>query len=332
MTEEQKTIAKRLGIVAGSLAVIILIFSYAYSPAKVSPGNSTKVYAAGTRPVVAVYRSGTWFVDTNGNDRWDQDSDFSLAVGKPGDTPISGTWDVAEGPSVGSFKNGVFTLVVSGKIQVYSFGMAGDVPVVGDWNGDGRSKVGVFRNGYWVLDYNGNGVFDGPEVDRQFPVGTVGDTPIVGDWNGDGKTDVGVYRPDGYFALDVNGSMGWDKDDKLFAIGQPGGLPIVGDWNGDGRSKVGIFNKGFWVLDYNGNQKWDGAVIDKFTALGGVAGEIPVMGDWNGGGKIKLGVYRQTQWFLDTNANDGYDKGDRTIIFGIAGDIPAVIAPLRKKP
>jgi hypothetical protein len=48
------------------------------------------------------------------------------------------------------------------------FGQAGDVPVVGDWNGTGTAKIGVSRakTGKWCLDVNGNGQWDGCNVDR----------------------------------------------------------------------------------------------------------------------------------------------------------------------
>ena len=39
---------------------------------------------------------------------------------------------------------------------------------VGDWNRKGRTNIGVFRTGLWVLDFNGNGQWDGTTVDRAF--------------------------------------------------------------------------------------------------------------------------------------------------------------------
>jgi len=37
---------------------------------------------------------------------------------------------------------------------------------VGDWTGTGQTRIGVFRGGTWFLDLNGNGQWDGCEVDR----------------------------------------------------------------------------------------------------------------------------------------------------------------------
>ena len=48
---------------------------------------------------------------------------------------------------------------------VASFGGLGDIPVTGDWNGTAITQIGVFRpsTGEWFLDLNGNGVWDGAE-------------------------------------------------------------------------------------------------------------------------------------------------------------------------
>ncbi len=332
MNEEQKTIAKRLGIVAAILATVVLVIYFVYSPKEEAVATGpAKVYAPGNKSVAGVFRAGTWYTDAKGNGKWDEKANVVIQTGKAGDTPLTGTWETAVGPSVGSFSNGVFTLVIGGKAQIFTFGDPGDTPVIGDWNGDGRSKIGVFRKGFWRLDYNGNGKWDGTSIDRLVALGgTPGEIPVVGDWNGDGKTDLGVYRTDFTFAIDNNGSGGWDKDDKIFSFGHPNDVPIVGDWNGDGRSKVGTFKAGFWSLDYDGDQRWDTSK-DKFIALGGVAGDVPVMGDWNGDGRTKVGIYRQNVWILDSNGNGVHDKTDITWNFGLPGDIPMALTPLRVK-
>jgi hypothetical protein len=66
-----------------------------------------------------------------------------------------------------------------------SFGQPGDLPVVGDWDGTGVFKIGLFRpsTGEWLLDLNGNGLWDGCQVDRcRGPFGQEGDSPLVGKW------------------------------------------------------------------------------------------------------------------------------------------------------
>jgi hypothetical protein len=107
----------------------------------------------------------------------------------------------------------------------------------GDWNGTGQAGIGVFRlsTGEWFLDINGNGQWDGCEVDKCFgPFGADGDLPIVGDWNGTGQAGIGVFRPStGDWLLDINGNGKFDGcaiGACLGPLGQPGGLPVVGQW------------------------------------------------------------------------------------------------------
>ena len=258
--------------------------------------------------VIGVFRSGTWYLDTNGNGAWD-----------------------------GCQQDGGLDLCLFG-----SFGNQGDLPATGDWNGDGKAKVGVFRNGTWYLDYNGNGKWDDCSVDRCYvgSFGRTGDLPIAGDWNGDGKAKVGVFR-NGTWYLDYNGNGRWDgcqqdggQDQCLYnSFGQAGDLPAAGDWNGDGKAKVGVFRNGTWYLDYNGNGRWDGCQQDGgqdqclYNSFG-QAGDLPAAGDWNGDGKAKVGVFRNGTWYLDYNGNGRCDgcSIDRCYVgFGMAGDSPVAV-------
>jgi hypothetical protein len=65
-----------------------------------------------------------------------------------------------------------------------TFGISGDLPVTGDWNFDGTTEVGVFRPSThtFYLDFNANGVWDGPSSDRSYVFGLSGDTPVSGKW------------------------------------------------------------------------------------------------------------------------------------------------------
>jgi hypothetical protein len=57
--------------------------------------------------------------------------------------------------------------------------------VVGDWNGTAKTKIGVYRpsTGEWFLDFNGNGAWDGPNIDLYVSgYGQAGDLPVVGRW------------------------------------------------------------------------------------------------------------------------------------------------------
>ena len=151
----------------------------------------------------------------------------------------------------------------------FTYGTAGDIKIFGDWDGDGKPEVGVYNNGIWYLDYNGNGVYDGPVADRTASFGPAGYKPVVGDWDGTGKDKIGVEL-NGIWAIDYNGNYVWDGVviDRYAGFGQTGDNPVVGDWDGTGKDKIGSEKDGFWAIDYNGNYVWDGAVTDRFAGFG----------------------------------------------------------------
>jgi len=63
--------------------------------------------------------------------------------------------------------------------------VAGDLPVAGDWNNTAVATLGIFdlSSGLWELDMNGNGLWDGCQVDRCIEsFGQEGDLPVVGKW------------------------------------------------------------------------------------------------------------------------------------------------------
>jgi len=55
-------------------------------------------------------------------------------------------------------------------VSNFGQGLPNVIPVTGDWNGTGTTKIGVFSNGTWYLDMNGNGVWDGPSVDKMVAI------------------------------------------------------------------------------------------------------------------------------------------------------------------
>ncbi len=211
---------------------------------------------------------------------------------------------------------------------------SGQVAVTGDWNGDGRTKVGIYVNGFWVLDYNGNGHYDGtgPGGDKVYAFGGSGPSfiPVVGDWNGDGKSKIGYYN-NGFWALDTNASGTFDAGDSFFGYGGNGAgeIPLLGDWNGDKRTKIGVFYQGKWVLDYNGSGSYETAIDRYYPSFPYAPGDKPVVGDWTGDGKTKIGIFRSGFWILDTNNNGTYDGvgagQDKFYGFGgSSGEVPIV--------
>jgi FtsP/CotA-like multicopper oxidase with cupredoxin domain len=95
---------------------------------------------------IGIYKTGSWYVDLNGNGAWD---------GTPTDA-------------------------------LYSFGggIANAIPVTGDWTGNGKTKIGIYTNGTWYSDLDGNGAWDGPSIDAQylFGNGVPGAVPVIGKW------------------------------------------------------------------------------------------------------------------------------------------------------
>ena len=257
--------------------------------ASLGPSRSA-VWSFTTYPAawnIGVYSSGAFMLDSNGNFQWD---------GTPSDKQIS-----------------------------WTMGQPGEIPVYGDWNGDGRTKAGLYVNGLWVLDYNGNGVWDGPAIDKMVHFGLSGATPVVGDWNGSGTTKIGVYAG-GAWLLDYNGNFQWDgaPTDVLAYFGGPGYAPVVGDWSGSGTTKIGAYQAGVWLLDVNGNFQWDGAPADMVAVLGS-SGYTPVLGDWTGDGKTKIGAFNSGNWLLDINGNGVWDGAtDKVVSFGAPGSTPVV--------
>ena len=212
----------------------------------------------------------TWQLDSNNNGRWDgcrMDTCYNFSItpkSSNDEIPLIGSWNGAAKASVGVFKflntaaSNKGSKSKTSKVDGYwyfdrngngkwdgcstdlcfgPFGTSGDLPVVGNWDGAGVSKIGTFTpaTGMWTLDTNGNGQFDGCQVDKCFgPFGTVGDVPVVGDWNGDGTAKIGVFRAaSGEWFLDLNGNGHWDGptvDKYISSFGQAGDLPVVGKW------------------------------------------------------------------------------------------------------
>jgi hypothetical protein len=194
------------------------------------------------------------------------------------------------------------------------------------------TKIGVFRNSthLFYLDYNGNGVWNGAAVDRQYNFGISGDTPISGDWDNNGKSEIGVFRNSTHlFYLDYNGNGAWNgaSIDRQYNFGISGDIPVTGDWNADGKSEIGVFRNSIhlFYLDYNGNGAWNGAVTDKSYNFG-LTGDMPVSGDWTSDGKTEIGVFRNSThlFYLDYNGNGAWNGAsvDRQYNFGISGDMP----------
>ncbi len=194
--------------------------------------------------------------------------------------------------------------------------LAGPDPILAD-------HLGTARDETMFLD-NTNDTKFVAEVDQKLQYGAADALPVIGDWDGDGFENLGRVF-DGVFLPDLNGDDRFDSNDARIPFGAKTDLPAIGDWDGDGKDNIGVFRPqiGAFLLDYNGNYRWDGPSVD-VVALFGATNDKPVIGDWNHDGFDDIGVFRRGRFYLDANGNrkwDGYAV-DTLAVFGAASDLP----------
>jgi hypothetical protein len=137
---------------------------------------------------------------------------------------------------------------------------------------------------------------------------------------------------EGLWQFDVNGNQildGCSANGCNQYFGSEADLPVVGDWNGTGTDEIGVFqpSTGQWLLDTNGNGKWDNCRKDRCLGPFGLPDDLPVVGDWDGTQNTRIGIFRPSTgaWFLDLNGNGEWDgcAVDACIeSFGQPGDLP----------
>ncbi|MCA9218298.1 MAG: hypothetical protein KDB27_34755, partial [Planctomycetales bacterium] len=111
---------------------------------------------------------------------------------------------------------------------------------------------------------------------------------VVGDANAwfqrSGKTLLTSTGTDSY-----EWTLIFDEDDvRVFRFGAGEGIPVIGDWNGDGVDDFGVYARGHWLIDVNGNRRWDNN--DLWAKLG-YKTDQPVTGDWDADGKDDIGIF-----------------------------------------
>jgi hypothetical protein len=235
------------------------------------------------RDELVMFSHGFWFVDFNGNMKWDSE-DLWAELGSDSDVPVVGDWDGDGKDDIGVY--GPQWLNDLRAIDV-EMGLPDlDNKLVGE-----AKNIPPFRENASVggrnlkLRSNGNARTD--LVDHVFRYGTKEDMPVTGDWNGDSIRNIGVFNA-GQWKLDSDGDGRLTSNDKIVEFGQEGDLPVVGDFNGDGVEQIGIYRGGIWIVDSNSNGELD--ATDKVFELG-TAGDIPVVGDFDGDGIDEPSVY-----------------------------------------
>jgi hypothetical protein len=236
---------------------------------------------------IGVFIDGQWYLDLNGNGRWDE-GDLWAQLGTKDDLPVTGDWDA------------------DGKVDIGIYGPAwtrdpwavAREPGLPDAENFPHKPQDKMKNvppndedatsgGRW-LKRTARGRSRADLIDHVFHYGVPGDTPVAGDWNGDGVRQIGVFR-NGRWNLDLDGDGRFTATDAAVTYGAEGDLPVVGDFNGDGFEEIGVFRAGKWIVDTDRNYQLDAQ--DKVFELGG-NGDLPVVGDWNDDGTDDPGIFQ----------------------------------------
>jgi protocatechuate 3,4-dioxygenase beta subunit len=263
-------------------------------------GNSDGVPIAGDfngdgMTEIGVFYQGQWFIDINGNGRWDP-ADLWAKLGHEGDQPVVGDWD-----GDGKDDIGVFGLAWPGDPRAIARdpGLPDRMNDRGGEEKNAAPPVAEAAQGSRAIRMTDRSSPRSDLIDHVFHYGTTGDQAVAGDWNGDGISNIGVFHK-GVWHLDQNGDGIFERDKDLEVVfGAEGDVPIVGDFNGDGVDEIGIVSGGRLVLDTNRNYRIDEA--DQVIPLPHVEGR-PVVGDWNGDGIDDVGFTAKEIRFVEIDA------------------------------
>lgn len=98
---------------------------------------------------IGVYRNGSWYLDMDGDGRWDETKDKLVQGRAGGYLPVVGDWNGDGIDNIGVFADGTWILDSDGDYRydkTLHHGQKGDKPVTGDWDGDGVDDIGVYRD------------------------------------------------------------------------------------------------------------------------------------------------------------------------------------------
>ena len=237
---------------------------------------------------VVIFVGGQWYVDLNGNGRWDA-GDLWIQLGTEMDRPVVGDWDG------------------DGKDDVAIFGrqwqrdlqrILGDPGLPDPANHrrrtmDRRAKLPSrhreIEDPPRLLRRGNDGDLRADAVDHVFQYGEQPDTPLAGDWNGDGIDQIAVFRG-GHWMIDADGDGRWSEQDQLIEFGRAGDVPIVGDFNGDEIDEIGVVRGDVWIIDVDGDRRLTGNDLQIVVPRSSEASQ-PVVGDLDGDGKDDPGYY-----------------------------------------
>jgi len=234
---------------------------------------------------VAIFVAGQWFVDLNGNGKWDA-GDLWLRLGNRLDRPVVGDWDGDGKDDIGIF---------GPQWQRDPEAIVRDLGLPDPDNQRRRNATQPVSNHKPIVDKprylrrGEEGAMRADAIDHVFRYGEQPDTPISGDWNGDGIDSIATFRA-GEWLLDHDGDGRWVDSDAKIQFGEAGDEPIVGDWNGDGISDLGVIRGDVWIIDSDGDRRITGN--DKQIQIAKPSQDAkPVVGDFDGDGTDELGWY-----------------------------------------
>ena len=246
------------------------------------PGGSFKArFTVDSRPELGGWDSGSVWVDTNGNNRFDPDNfdfvnrDIVYSVRHAtSDDKFFTSDDVIAGnfsPLRTSTADGFAKLAAYGKdasgnyrwlidtnndgvadLKVIDPAAVNGIPFAGDFDGNAANgdEVGVYDGTTWFLDTNHDYKV---EVVGSFTNGLRG-WPIAGDFDGDGKDDLGSWSDDSFmFDLANNGFGQFDASIAFGFIGVRE-RPVAADMDRDGIDDIGL-----WVPDRAGQNPEESA-------------------------------------------------------------------------
>jgi len=151
---------------------------------------------------VAIYYKGRWFLDLNGNGRWD-DEDLWAQLGDEFDLPVTGDWNGDGKDDIGIFGPAWLgdpraLAVEHGLPDLHNV----TTPVVRPKNVPPELKDATDQLRY--LQRTPQGDLRADVIDHVFHYGNRDHVPITGDWTGDGIKNIGIFRH-GRWVLDADG-------------------------------------------------------------------------------------------------------------------------------
>ncbi len=242
------------------------------------------------RSEIALFVNGSWFIDLNGNGRWDTE-DLWISLGTELDRPVVGDWDGDGKDDIGIFGPEWYRDEEAIRRE----------PGIPDPENPQRSKpknppptVPEATDGGRLLRRTPQGSLRADLIDHVFRYGQAADRPVAGDWNGDGIDTVAIFRG-GRWMLDMDGDGRWSTRDEAYDFGKAGDEPIVGDWDGDGIDDLGVRRGDEFILDSDGNRRMTDEDRRVHQPRSGRRDEMPVSGDWDGDGVDEVGTYHTTE-------------------------------------